>query len=63
MKERQRTYFQQICRMTEDPYPFLAIYLDRSIPFDEEAKAAYLRDCSRIAGNFCCPCLAFRAAV
>jgi hypothetical protein len=41
----------------DDPNPFLAIYLDQSIPFNEEAKAAYLKDCSSRSRQFLLPLL------
>lgn len=40
-----------------DPNPFLAIYLDQSIPFNEDAKAAYLKDCSSKSRQFLLPVL------
>ncbi|MDQ1914183.1 hypothetical protein RAC89_27685 [Paenibacillus sp. GD4] len=38
-----------------DPNPFLAVYLDQSIPFNKEAKAAYLKDCSSKSRQFLLP--------
>ncbi|MUT64818.1 hypothetical protein [Paenibacillus sp. NEAU-GSW1] len=41
----------------DDPNPFQAIFLDQSIPFNEEAKAVYLRDCSSRTRQFLLPLL------
>lgn len=40
-------YFYEMEHNPKDPNPFLAVFLDRSIPFNEEAKAAFLKDSSR----------------
>lgn len=38
-----------------NPNPFLALFLDRSIPFNLEAKAAFLRDnSSKSTISFAC---------
>lgn len=50
-------YFRQMEHDRDDPNPFLAIYLDQSIPFNEEAKAAYLKDCSSRSRQFLLPLL------
>ncbi|OMF36863.1 hypothetical protein BK133_08035 [Paenibacillus sp. FSL H8-0548] len=50
-------YFEQMEHDKNDPNPFLAIYLDQSIPFNEEAKAAYLKDCSSKSRQFLLPVL------
>lgn len=50
-------YFRQMKHDRDDPNPFLAIYLDQSIPFNEEAKAAYLKDCSSRSRQFLLPLL------
>jgi len=50
-------YFRNMTHDREDPNPFLAIYLDQSIPFNEEAKAAYLKDCSSRSRQFLLPLL------
>jgi hypothetical protein len=50
-------YFRQMKHDRDDPNPFLAIYLDQSIPFNEEAKAAYLKDCSSRSRQFLLPVL------
>ncbi|SFS65033.1 hypothetical protein [Paenibacillus sp. BC26] len=50
-------YFNMMPHDRLDPNPFLAIYLDRSIPFNEEAKAAYLKDCSSRSRQFLLPVL------
>lgn len=38
-----------------DPHPFLALYLDRSVPLDEEAKAAVLVGMTTPFRQFCLP--------
>lgn len=38
-----------------DPSPWLAFFLDTSIPFDQEAKAAFLRDCESRSRQFLLP--------
>ncbi|MEK3883632.1 hypothetical protein [Paenibacillus sp. PL2-23] len=53
----QADYFNQMPHDKNDPNPFLAIFLDTSIPFDEEAKAMYLRDCSSKTRQFLLPLL------
>ncbi|MGO4372856.1 hypothetical protein AB4Z21_19250 [Paenibacillus sp. MCAF20] len=50
-------YFRNMKHDRNDPNPFLAIYLDQSIPFNEEAKAAYLKDCSSRSRQFLLPLL------
>ncbi|BBH20599.1 hypothetical protein Back11_19440 [Paenibacillus baekrokdamisoli] len=50
-------YYNQMPHDKNDPNPFLAIYLDQSIPFNEEAKAAYLKDCSSKSRQFLLPVL------
>ncbi|WP_042167622.1 DUF6999 family protein [Paenibacillus gorillae] len=50
-------FFRNMAHDRDDPNPFLAIYLDRSIPFNEEAKAAYLKDCSSRSRQFLLPLL------
>lgn len=53
----QADYFKNMPHDKRDPNPFLAIYLDQSIPFNEEAKAAYLKDCSSKSRQFLLPIL------
>lgn len=50
-------YFNQMPHDKNDPNPFLAIFMDQSIPFNEEAKAAYLKDCSSKSRQFLLPLL------
>lgn len=50
-------FFKNMPHDKNDPNPFLAIYLDQSIPFNEEAKAVYLRDCSSKTRQFLLPLL------
>lgn len=50
-------YFNHMPHDKQDPNPFLAIYLDQSIPFNEEAKASYLKDCSSKSRQFLLPIL------
>lgn len=50
-------FFRNMPHDRDDPNPFLAIYLDQSIPFNEEAKAAYLKDCSSRSRQFLLPLL------
>ncbi|WP_138754399.1 DUF6999 family protein [Paenibacillus sinopodophylli] len=50
-------YFKNMPHDKNDPNPFLAIFLDQSIPFNEEAKAAYLKDCSSRSRQFLLPML------
>ncbi|MEV5026551.1 DUF6999 family protein [Paenibacillus sp. LPE1-1-1.1] len=50
-------YFKNMPHDKNDPNPFLAIYMDQSIPFNEEAKAAYLKDCSSRSRQFLLPVL------
>lgn len=50
-------FFRNMKHDRNDPNPFLAIYLDQSIPFNEEAKAAYLMDCSSRSRQFLLPLL------
>ncbi|MFC0215110.1 DUF6999 family protein [Paenibacillus chartarius] len=50
-------YFHNMPHNKMDPNPFLAIFLDQSIPFNEEAKAAYLKDCSSRSRQFLLPVL------
>ncbi|OME86340.1 hypothetical protein BK120_10330 [Paenibacillus sp. FSL A5-0031] len=50
-------YFHQMPHDKNDPNPFLAIFMDQSIPFNEEAKAAYLKDCSSRSRQFLLPVL------
>ncbi|MFD0589689.1 DUF6999 family protein [Paenibacillus sp. GCM10027627] len=49
--------YEQMPHDKDDPNPFLAFYLDRSIPFNEEAKALYLQDCSSKTRQFLLPVL------
>lgn len=53
----QADYFNNMPHDKRDPNPFLAIFLDQSIPFNEEAKAAYLQDCSSKSRQFLLPVL------
>lgn len=53
----QADYFKNMPHDKQDPNPFLAIYLDQSIPFNEEAKASYLKDCSSNSRQFLLPVL------
>lgn len=53
----QADYFNNMPHDKRDPNPFLAIFLDQSIPFNEEAKAAYLQDCSSKSRQFLLPIL------
>lgn len=50
-------YFKNMPHDRNDPNPFLAIFMDTSIPFDEEAKAIYLKDCSSKTRQFLLPLL------
>ncbi|HTG68825.1 MAG TPA: hypothetical protein VL921_06165 [Candidatus Udaeobacter sp.] len=50
-------YFKNMPHDRNDPNPFLAIFMDQSIPFNEEAKAAYLKDCSSKSRQFLLPLL------
>ncbi len=50
-------YFYDMEHDPKDPNPFLAIFLDRSIPFDESAKAAFLKDSSTKSRQFLLPLL------
>ncbi|WP_139992921.1 DUF6999 family protein [Paenibacillus paridis] len=50
-------YFNNMPHDKNDPNPFLAIYMDQSIPFNEEAKAAYLKDCASKSRQFLLPVL------
>ncbi|BBI35154.1 DUF6999 family protein [Cohnella abietis] len=50
-------FFKTMPHDKNDPNPFLAIYLDQSIPFNDEAKAAYLKDCSSKSRQFLLPVL------
>ncbi|WP_054025153.1 DUF6999 family protein [Bacillus sp. FJAT-28004] len=50
-------YFNHMPHDKNDPNPFLAIFMDQSIPFNEEAKAAYLKDCSSKSRQFLLPLL------
>lgn len=50
-------YFENMKHDKNDPNPFLAIFMDQSIPFNEEAKAAYLKDCSSKSRQFLLPIL------
>ncbi|TYP69692.1 DUF6999 family protein [Paenibacillus methanolicus] len=54
---QQPNHFQRMAHDKRDPDPFLALYMDRSIPFNEEAKAAYLKDCSGKSRQFLLPVL------
>ena len=38
-----RDFFNQMKRDRRDPDPWLALYLDQSLPMDEKAKAAFLK--------------------
>ncbi|MDF2670989.1 MAG: hypothetical protein K0R67_3295 [Paenibacillus sp.] len=53
----QADYFNSMQHNKDDPNPFLAVFLDQSIPFNEEAKAAYLKDCSSKSRQFLLPVL------
>lgn len=53
----QADYFNNMPHDKRDPNPFLAIFLDQSIPFNDEAKAAYLKDCSSKSRQFLLPVL------
>jgi hypothetical protein len=55
MSWQSKDYFDTMPHDKDDPNPFLAVYLDRSIPFNEEAKAAYLKDCSSRSRQFLLP--------
>jgi hypothetical protein len=48
-------FYKQMPHDRNDPNPFLAMFLDTSIPFNEEAKAVYLRDCSSRTRQFLLP--------
>lgn len=48
-------FFRSMPHDKNDPNPFLAIFLDQSIPFNEEAKAAYLKDCASRSRQFLLP--------
>ncbi|GBF75792.1 hypothetical protein PA598K_04224 [Paenibacillus sp. 598K] len=50
-------YFYEMEHNPKDPNPFLAVFLDRSIAFNEEAKAAFLKDSSRKSRQFLLPLL------
>jgi len=50
-------YFYDMEHNPKDPNPFLAIFLDRSIPFDESAKAAFLKDSASVSRQFFLPLL------
>jgi hypothetical protein len=50
-------YFYEMEHDPKDPNPFLAIFLDRSIPFDESAKAAFLKVSSTKSRQFLLPLL------
>ncbi|WP_028608756.1 DUF6999 family protein [Paenibacillus harenae] len=50
-------YFKSMPHDKNDPNPFLAVFMDQSIPFNEEAKAAYLKDCSSKSRQFLLPVL------
>ncbi|MFC5470499.1 DUF6999 family protein [Cohnella suwonensis] len=50
-------YFYGMKHDPNDPNPFLAVFLDRSIPFDESAKAAFLKDSSTKSRQFLLPLL------
>ncbi|MFC4099466.1 DUF6999 family protein [Paenibacillus xanthanilyticus] len=54
---QQPNHFERMTHDKRDPDPFLALYMDRSIPFNEEAKAAYLKDCSGKSRQFLLPVL------
>lgn len=54
---REPNHFERMTHDKRDPDPFLALYMDRSIPFNEEAKAAYLKDCSGKSRQFLLPVL------
>ena len=49
------TYFEETPYDPEDPNPWLALYLDRSIPIRQEAKAALLIDGSSRSRQFLLP--------
>jgi hypothetical protein len=53
----QTNYFDNMPHDKNDPNPFLAIYLDQSIPFNAEAKAIYLKDCSSKTRQYLLPIL------
>ena len=46
---------EQIVHDARDPNPWLALYLDSSIPVDQEAKAAFLIDSSTRSRQFFLP--------
>lgn len=50
-------YFEHMPHDRSDPNPFLAVYLDRGIPFNPEAKATYLKDCASRSRQFLLPVL------
>ncbi|MBD2869405.1 DUF6999 family protein [Paenibacillus arenilitoris] len=50
-------FFKNMPHDKNDPNPFLAVFMDRSIPFNEDAKAAYLKDCSSRSRQFLLPVL------
>lgn len=54
---KRSDYFNQMDHDKRDPNPFLAVYLDQSIPFDAEAKAAFLRDTSTKSRQYALPLL------
>lgn len=47
--------FLEAAHDPRDPNPWLAIYLDRSIPISEEVKLAWLEDCSSRSRQFLLP--------
>ncbi|MBO9607402.1 MAG: hypothetical protein J7639_15675 [Paenibacillaceae bacterium] len=57
MSKRVADYYEQMPHDRNDPDPFLAVYLDRGIPFNPEAKATYLKDCSSRSRQFLLPVL------
>lgn len=52
---RASSYFQQMTHDPKDPDPWLALYLDQSIPVHEEAKAALLLDLRSKSRQFLLP--------
>ncbi len=57
MTDHHARYFDEMAHDKNDPNPFLAVYLDQGIPFDQEAKAAYLKDCASRSRQFILPIL------
>ncbi|WP_127579863.1 DUF6999 family protein [Paenibacillus koleovorans] len=53
----QKEFFESMPHDKRDPNPFLAVYLDQSIPFNRAAKAAFLKDASTWSRQFVLPVL------